>query len=289
MCSCRRISTIHRCGSNVDRLHAAKLGLTEREVLANVITSLTSNQMIAPNLWIDTTNGNNYFLTVQYPEAQIRTVQDLESIPLHADGVSQPTRLDMVASIERIQAPTEVDHYQIRRKLDIYVRPATENLGSADDKVRQVLASLKVPANVNVAVRGSAEAMNASFRSFSIGLTLSVILLYLILVAQFRSFIDPAIILLALAARHHRRSADACAHRHNAERHVSDGSGDAGRHRHVEQHSDRRVRAPSPERRTGRCGSRDRILPRASAADSDDIAGDDHRIAADGFEARRRQ
>jgi multidrug efflux pump subunit AcrB len=183
---------------NVDRLHAAKLGLTEKEVLDNVITSLTSNQMIAPNLWIDNKNGNNYFLTVQYPEAQIRTVQDIESIPLHADGVSQPTRLGMVASIQPMRAPTEVDHYQIRRKLDIYVRPATENLGSADDKVRQVLASLNVPSNVNVTVHGSAEAMHASFRSFGVGLILSVILLYLILVAQFRSFIDPAIILLAL-------------------------------------------------------------------------------------------
>jgi multidrug efflux pump subunit AcrB len=183
---------------NVDRLHAAKLGLTEKEVLDNVITSLTSNQMIAPNLWIDNKNGNNYFLTVQYPEAQIRTVQDLESIPLHADGVSQPTRLGMVASIQPMRAPTEVDHYQIRRKLDIYVRPATENLGSADDKVRQVLASLNVPSNVKDTVHGSAEAMHASFRSFGVGLILSVILLYLILVAQFRSFIDPAVILLAL-------------------------------------------------------------------------------------------
>jgi multidrug efflux pump subunit AcrB len=183
---------------NVDRLHAAKLGLTEKEVLDNVITSLTSNQMIAPNLWIDNKNGNNYFLTVQYPEAQIRTVQDLESIPLHADGLSQPTRLGMVASVEPMRAPTEVDHYQIRRKLDIYVRPASENLGSADDKVEKVLAALHVPSNVNVTVHGSAEAMHASFRSFTIGLTLSVILLYLILVAQFRSFIDPAIILLAL-------------------------------------------------------------------------------------------
>jgi len=183
---------------NVDRLHAAKLGLTEKEVLDNVITSLTSNQMIAPNLWIDNKNGNNYFLTVQYPEAQIRTVQDLESIPLHGDGLSQPTRLGMVASVEPMRAPTEVDHYQIRRKLDVYVRPASENLGSADDKVEKVLAALHVPSNVNVTVHGSAEAMHASFRSFSIGLTLSVILLYLILVAQFRSFIDPAIILLAL-------------------------------------------------------------------------------------------
>ena len=183
---------------DVDRLHAAKLGLTEREVLTNVITSLTSNQMIAPNLWIDPRNGNNYFLTVQYPEAQIRSIQDLKSIPLHADGVAQPTRLDMIANIERIKAPTEVDHYQIRRKLDIYARPSSENLGAAADYVRNVIAHEDIPANVNVAVRGSAEAMNASFRSFAIGLTLSVVLLYLILVAQFRSFIDPFIILLAL-------------------------------------------------------------------------------------------
>jgi multidrug efflux pump subunit AcrB len=183
---------------DVDRLHAAKLGLTEREVLTNVITSLTSNQMIAPNLWIDPRNGNNYFLTVQYPEAQIHSIQDLRSIPLHADGVAQPTRLDMIANIERIQAPTEVDHYQIRRKLDIYVRPATENLGAAADYVRNVVAREDIPGNVNVAIRGSAEAMNASFNSFAMGLTLSVVLLYLILVAQFRSFADPFLILLAL-------------------------------------------------------------------------------------------
>jgi multidrug efflux pump subunit AcrB len=183
---------------DVDRLHAAKLGLSEREVLTNVITALTSNQMIAPNLWIDPRNGNNYFLTVQYPEAQIRSIQDLRSIPLHADGNSQPTRLDMLANIERITAPTEVDHYQIRRKLDIYVRPSNEDLGAAADDVRNVIAHEDIPGNVSVAVRGSAEAMSASFKSFAVGLTLSVVLLYLILVAQFRSYVDPFIILLAL-------------------------------------------------------------------------------------------
>ncbi len=183
---------------DIDRLRAAKLGLTEREALTNVITSLTSNQMIAPNLWIDPRNGNNYFLTVQYPEMQIRSIQDLRAIPLHADAVAQPTRLDMIANIQRIKAPTEVDHYQIRRKLDIYARPATENLGAAADYVRSVVAHADVPANVDVAVRGSVEAMSASFKSFAIGLTLSIVLLYLILVAQFRSFVDPFVILLAL-------------------------------------------------------------------------------------------
>jgi multidrug efflux pump subunit AcrB len=124
-------------------------------------------------------------------------VQDLESIPLHADGVSQPTRLGMVASIEPMKAPTEVDHYQIRRKLDVYVRPATEDLGSADDQVQRS-GYIARAGKCDVTVHGSAEAMHASFRSFSIGLDSLVILLYLILVAQFRSFIDPLIILLAL-------------------------------------------------------------------------------------------
>jgi multidrug efflux pump subunit AcrB len=183
---------------NVNRLRAAKLGLTEREALTNVVTSLTSNQMIAPNLWIDPRNGNNYFLTVQYPAAQITSVQDLRSIPLHAENAGAPTRLDMIASVERTQAPTEVDHYQIRRKLDVYARPSSEDLGAAADYVEEAIQHLKIPSTVKVAVRGSAEAMRASFRSFAFGLGLSVVLLFLILVAQFRSVADPFIILLAL-------------------------------------------------------------------------------------------
>jgi multidrug efflux pump subunit AcrB len=183
---------------DVDRIHAAKMGLTEREILTNLITSLTSNQQVAPNIWIDPNSGNNYFLTVQFPELQLHTIHDLDSIPLHKDGASQSTRLGMVASIHPMRAPTEVDHFQIRRQLDIYVRPSGENLGAAAEAVNRAIARQTIPSNVDVSVRGAAEAMNASFRSFALGLTLSVVLLYLILVAQFRSVMDPLIILLAL-------------------------------------------------------------------------------------------
>ena len=183
---------------DVDRIHAAKLGLTEKEVLSNVITSLNSNQMIAPNLWIDPKNSINYFLAVQYPDAQIKTVQDIEAIPLHAEEMAEPTRLGMVASVHPMLSPTEVDHAQIRRTLDVYVRPATEDLGSAVDLVHQVIAEQQIPTNTSVSVNGSAETMETSFRSFAVGLLLSVVLIYLVLVAQFRSFVDPLIILLAL-------------------------------------------------------------------------------------------
>ncbi len=183
---------------SIDRTRASELGLTEKEVVSNIITALTSNQMIAPSIWIDPTSGNNYFLTVMYKEGQVQSLEDLKAIPLHGDNIKQPTRLDMVANIERFNAPTEMDHTQIRRVMDIYVRPQTENLGELSRKIQAIVDQANPPHGVEVTLAGSVASMNASFRSFAIGLTLSVLLLYLILVAQFRSFTDPFIILLAL-------------------------------------------------------------------------------------------
>jgi len=182
---------------DIDRLRAGELGLTQREVVTNVITALTSNQMVAPNVWIDPRNGNNYFLSVQYPEHQVESMMDLRSIPLHGKGVMQSTRLDMVSKISRIEAPTEVDHYQIRREIDVYIRPLSEDLGKIATQVEAVTARMTLPKGVEVSMRGVVESMRASFKSFALGLSLSLLLLYLILVAQFRSFTDPFLILLA--------------------------------------------------------------------------------------------
>ncbi len=182
----------------VDRTRASELGLTEKEIVSNVITALTSNLMIAPSVWIDPKSGNNYFLTVQYKEGQVKSLEDLKAIPLHGTNISQPTRLDMVADIQQFKAPTEMDHTQIRRFVDIYVRPQKESLNRIADEINRIVSATHSPQGINVTLTGSVNSMNASFRSFAIGLTLSVLLLFLILVAQFRSFIDPFIILLAL-------------------------------------------------------------------------------------------
>ena len=182
----------------IDRMRASELGLTEKEVVSNLITALTSNQMIAPSIWIDPNSGNNYFLTVMYREGQVKSLDDLKAIPLHGVNSPQPTRLDMVAKIERFNAPTEMDHTQIRRVMDIYVRPQNEDLGRISKQIQSIVDSANPPHGIEVTLTGSVASMNASFHSFAIGLTLSVLLLYLILVAQFRSFMDPFIILLAL-------------------------------------------------------------------------------------------
>jgi multidrug efflux pump subunit AcrB len=236
---------------DVDRVHAGELGLTQKDVVDNVITALNSNLMIAPNYWVDRVTGNDYFLTVQYFEngkPAIHNLIDLKQIPLrrasqgkknlgcgpvlpyrqlpkstplvdplkpawncnqdlpdpkaHPALVAPPPRpitvLDNVVKVGFVQTPTEIDHYQIQRVTDVYVTPAGEDLGKITDAIWSILGKTSLPPNVRVNLRGMVQGMAASFRSFALGLTLSVVLLYLILVAQFRSFKDPLLIMLAI-------------------------------------------------------------------------------------------
>ena len=202
---------------NIDRVHASELGLTEKEIVDNVITSLNSNTMIAPNYWVDHQTGNDYFLTVQYYEKgkpAIHNFIDLQQIPLRGalgktdppHGLNPPsgdsarpiTVLGNVASLQMVQTPTEVDHYQIQPVADVYVTPSGEDLGKLSTQISQILDTQKLPGNVRVNLRGMVKGMNDSFRSFGLGLSLAVVLLFLILVAQFRSFKDPFLIMLAI-------------------------------------------------------------------------------------------
>jgi multidrug efflux pump subunit AcrB len=181
---------------DIDRVRASQLGLTQREVVSNVITALTSNQMIAPSYWVDQRTGNDYMLTVQYPENRVSSTLDLTAIPLRAAAAAEPVRLDAVTSLRRFSAPTEVDHYQLRRVVDVYVGLANEDLGRAAAAIDQIVAETTMPPGVRTDLRGMVQGMRASFRSFAFGLLLALVLL--ILVAQFESFVDPLLILLAV-------------------------------------------------------------------------------------------
>ncbi|HXU77402.1 MAG TPA: efflux RND transporter permease subunit, partial [Methylomirabilota bacterium] len=185
---------------DIDRNRASDLGLSSKEVVGNVITALTSDQMIAPSYWVDPKSGNDYLLTVQYFEGQVKSLADLNAIPVRSASHPQPARLDAVSRIKHIHAPTEVDHYQLRRVMDIYVATTGEDLGKVLKSVQRMVAQTTLPEGVRVTVRGSVQGMQASFKSFGLGLILSVLLVYLILVAQFKSWVDPLIILLAVPA-----------------------------------------------------------------------------------------
>jgi len=186
---------------DIDRVHAAELGLTQKDVVDNVITALNSNIMIAPNYWVDYKTGNDYFLSVQYEEHgknAIHNLVDLKQIPLRAPNLKEPTTLDSVVKLVNLMSPTEVDHYQIQRVVDIYVTPKGEDLGKLRDGINRTIADAKLPSNIRVTLRGMVNSMDESFKSFGLGFIISFILLFLILVAQFKSFIDPFLIMLAI-------------------------------------------------------------------------------------------
>ena len=184
----------------IDRERASLIGLSPKEVVDNVITAMTSNGMIAPSYWIDPKSGNNYMLTVQYANQKIAhmSLEDLKQIPLRASDQASYTPLQSVADVREIDTPTEVDHYQIRRVIDVYVMPSTEALQSVSGEVQRIIGNVHGPKNIRITVRGSVVSMNESFLRFGVGLMLAIVLVYLILMAQFASFIDPFIILMAI-------------------------------------------------------------------------------------------
>jgi hydrophobic/amphiphilic exporter-1 (mainly G- bacteria), HAE1 family len=187
---------------NVDRVKAARLGLNQRDVITNVITALTSNQMIAPSIWIDPKTGNDYFLTAQYDEDKIDSLDTLRDIPVRSsDGNhsrADALLLRNVATITRENHPAEADHYNIQRVVDVLVAPSTDDMGGTLTAVQKALAKLELPAGTEISYRGSVESMRRSFSSFGYGLAMAVVLLYLVMVAQFRSFLDPFIIMFAV-------------------------------------------------------------------------------------------
>jgi HAE1 family hydrophobic/amphiphilic exporter-1 len=128
----------------------------------------------------------------------IKDFDGLRSIPLRGPGQPRGTTLDTIGTIKRVQVPTEVDHYGLRKVVDAYVSVSGEDLGTIATAIEGVIAKTTLPKGVRVDLRGMVNGMRASFRSFGFGLILALVLLYLILVAQFQSFIDPFLILLAV-------------------------------------------------------------------------------------------
>ena len=183
---------------DIDREKASLLGLSQKEIIDNVITALTSNGMIAPDYWIDPKSGNPYLLTVQYSENQVKTFSDLTQIPIRGANKKDLTYLDNVVKIRNVPSPTEVDHYQLFRVIDVYIAPKAEDLGRVTGQINKIIAGTHLPEGVRIQLRGSVQSMNSSFKSFGIGLILAIVLVYLVLVAQFASFVDPFIILLAI-------------------------------------------------------------------------------------------
>jgi multidrug efflux pump subunit AcrB len=207
---------------NIDREKASLIGLSAKDVVDNVVTAMTSDGMVAPSYWIDPKSGNNYMVTVQYANRLLdnMSMESFENIPLRGvrpsgyspmqqaheesrevlrgDHTEGYTPLSSVADLKLINTPTEVDHYQIRRVIDIYVSTRTEALQGVGRDVSKLLANTRTDKNTVLNLRGAVISMNHSFAEFGIGLIIAVLMVYLILMTQFTSFVDPFIILMAI-------------------------------------------------------------------------------------------
>ncbi len=195
----------------VDRVKAAELGLTQEDVIKNVATALNSSVNFSPSFWISPKNGNHYLIGVQYRERDIESIATLESIPLTAamggDVDGPPIPLRSVARITRTVAPSVVDHRNITRTIDVYANVRGRATGSvAADMQAKLASSERVQGLLSkyggkgygYTLRGEIASMNDSFAQFRTGLVIASVLVYLVMVAQFRSFFLPLVIMLTV-------------------------------------------------------------------------------------------
>jgi multidrug efflux pump subunit AcrB len=188
---------------DVDRVKAAYLGLTQEDAVKNIVTALNSSVNFLPSFWIDERNGNHYFLGAQYPEDEIRDKATLENIPVTDSAPrgatsAEPTLVRNIAAITHGVAPLEVEHRSIARVTDVYANVAGRDIGAVAAEIQKRLNDLHLPAGYSVVMLGEVQSMRESFSGLGFGLLMAVALVYLVMVAQFRSFLDPLIILMAV-------------------------------------------------------------------------------------------
>lgn len=184
----------------VDRIRAKFMGLDQEEVAETILTALGSSVGFAPTIWIDPKSGVDFFMAVQYESNSFESLEDVRNIPLSLSTPDGPITIPLsnIATVKRVTIPAEIKHYNISRVNDVYVNVSGRDLGSVAADVERVLADLEFENGVTVTVRGPAATMKSGMNMMSVGLSVAAILVYLILMAQFRSFVDPLIIMLAV-------------------------------------------------------------------------------------------
>jgi len=188
---------------DVDRVRVAQLGLTQDAVVKNVVTALNSSINFAPSFWIDEKNGNHYFIGAQYRERDIHSLETVLDIPITGRAQPAPVPLRNLAGFSRTTAPSEINHLNITRVIDVFVNVVGRDMGSVASEVDRYITGIRrdrslVPEGYDVHVRGEVQSMKESFASLGFGFMLAVALVYLVMVVQFRSFMDPLIVMCAV-------------------------------------------------------------------------------------------
>jgi multidrug efflux pump subunit AcrB len=196
---------------DVDRLRAAKLNISQRDVANNVLTSLASSVLVAPNFFLNPQNNVNYSVAVQTPIDQINSVSDLLHTPVNRPDPATATgpstlpsapvmRLADIATVYPKSSLESVNHYTVQREIDIAANIDGRDLGSIAADIRKAIADVSkdLPITTKILILGQNDVMQSSFKSLALGMVLSVILVYALLVVLFQSWVDPFIIMMAV-------------------------------------------------------------------------------------------
>jgi len=184
----------------VDRTRAKYLGVDQEEVAQTVLTALGSSVGYAPTIWIDPKSGTDFFMGVQYESNAFQSLDEIRNMPLALSTPNGPVTVPLsnVATVKRVTIPAEIAHYNISRVNDVHVNVTGRDLGSVAADVEAALAEMEFANGVVPTLRGPVETMDSGMRLLGAGLAVAAALVYLVLMAQFRSFLDPLIIMLAV-------------------------------------------------------------------------------------------
>jgi multidrug efflux pump subunit AcrB len=202
---------------NVDRTRTSIVGLTTNDVASNLLTALAGSTQVNPTFWVDPRTGISYSLATQAPQYRIDTLQALKNLPINsvtgasaaattsASGTNAgaPSQiLANLASFGRSFGPAVVSHYSTRPLIDIYGSVDRTDLGSVASDVQRIVAqhSKNLPRDINIDIRGQVQTMQASYKGLLGGLAFAIILVYLLIVINFQSWLDPMIVIAALPA-----------------------------------------------------------------------------------------
>ncbi|HSK09140.1 MAG TPA: efflux RND transporter permease subunit [Vicinamibacterales bacterium] len=185
---------------SVDRTRAAQMGLTQREVAGSVLTSLSSSGQVSPSYWLDPVTGVSYLIAVQTPEHRVTSAEEVGRTPLTSARSGPPQLLTNLATMSHATTPMVASHYNVQPVLDVYGAVQGRDLGSVGREVDRIVADARaqLPRGSAIQVRGQLQTMRTSFMGLAAGLLLAVALVYLVMVINFQSWLDPFIILLAL-------------------------------------------------------------------------------------------
>jgi multidrug efflux pump subunit AcrB len=185
---------------NVDRSLTSLAGLTEKDVATAMLTTLSGSSQSAPTYWLNPANGVSYAVSVQTPQRDINTLTGLKNIPVTASGSANAQLLGGLANVERAKSNAVVSHYNVTPVIDIFATPQGRDLGALASDIQKVIhvTAPDLPKGASVALRGQVATMTGAYQQLFVGLAAAIVLIYLLIVINFQSWIDPLVVVMAL-------------------------------------------------------------------------------------------